>query len=340
MSATKRMAKELNHRQLLDRLRQAGKEGFNVLMEGPAGTGKTSLAQQVAQELGLKLKYYSASTLDPFVDLVGLPKPVTREDGTKALEFHRHEEINEAELVFFDELNRAHTKVMNAVLEMIQFGTINGDKLPKLKAVFAACNPADGEYQVTDLDPALIDRFHIHLRFGNAPDRCWFEEKYGQLGKALCDWWSVDLTPQQNVLISPRKLEHIAMLIEKEFEPQDSMPDKDIKLPFHLLSERLNSPHGVIDIKDFVKDPAGFEQRVAEDPAMAMRFVQLLPSMKPIQLFAVRMIILSLPPELLARIKVDQVLLKRLYDVIGRRDGLTEKKVYKEMLEEQLKNSK
>ncbi|MDF1814019.1 MAG: MoxR family ATPase, partial [Verrucomicrobiales bacterium] len=336
---TSKMAKELTHTQLLERLRQAGEQGFNVLMEGPAGTGKTSLVQQVSKELGLRLKYYSASTLDPFVDLVGLPTPVTREDGTRALEFHRHEEINEAELVFFDELNRAHTKVLNAVLEMIQFQTINGDPLPKLKAVFAAINPSDGDYQVTDLDPALVDRFHVHLKFGNAPDRSWFVEKYGATGKALCDWWSVDLVPEQSRTISPRKLEHIAMLLGKGFDPADSIPEKNTKLPFHLLKERLHSPHAVLDIKDFVKEPDTFEKLVAQDQEMALRLIQLLPAMKPMQLFEVRMIILALPPELLARVNVDQIFMKRLYDGIGKKLGAAEKKVYRELVEEQLKGS-
>ncbi len=170
------MGKELTHRQLFEKLLRAGTLGYNVLMEGPAGTGKTTLVMEVAKKLGLRLKYYSASTLDPFVDLVGLPTPVVRKDGRLGLDFHRQDDINEAQLVFFDELNRAHAKVLNAVFEMIQFHTINGDPLPHLQAVFAACNPSDGDYQVTDLDPALVDRFHMHLHFGPNPDRAWFAE--------------------------------------------------------------------------------------------------------------------------------------------------------------------
>lgn len=321
----------------MDKLREAGTHGFNVLMKGPAGTGKTSLVQQIAAELGLRLKYYSASTLDPFVDLVGLPVPVVRDDGTRALEFHRHQDVNEAELIFFDELNRAHSKVLNAVLELIQFKTINGDQLPRLKSVFAAINPPDGEYQVTELDPALIDRFEVHLEFGNAPDRGWFIENYGKVGEALCDWWAIDLIPEQIALISPRKLEHIAVIVGKGFDPRDSIPDKDMKLPFHLLKERIDSPHTVTDIKDFVGDPDTFGRLVTQDQGMATRFVQLLPGMKPLQLFSVRLIVLSLAPELLSRVCEDQKLMKRLYDVIGKKEGVAERKAYREMLEEMIK---
>src|ERR1043166_9712122 len=50
--------------------------GQNVLLEGPHGTGKSSLALGVAGKLGLRLKYFSAPTLDPFADLVGIPVPI------------------------------------------------------------------------------------------------------------------------------------------------------------------------------------------------------------------------------------------------------------------------
>ena len=330
------MAKECNHQQLLQKLRRAAELGFNVLMEGPAGTGKTSLVLQIAAELGLILKYYSASTLDPFVDLVGLPTPVIREDGHRSLEFHRPDDINGAELVFFDELNRAHTKVLNAVLEMIQFHTINGERLPKLRAVFAACNPSNDDYQVTDLDPALVDRFHLHLKFGNHPDRTWFSEHYGTTGLALCDWWTLDLALDQQAIVSPRKLEHMAKLIVSDCDPEDAIPDKFRKLPFHLLRQRLQAPHAVTDIKDFVNAPEAYAPLVAADPEMAIRFTQLLPAMKPQQLFDVRMVLLALPQEFLAQVSAQPSTLKRLFKAIGSREGNAESNAFQELIEEQL----
>ena len=42
--------------------------------------------------------------------------------------------------------------------------------------------------------------------------------------------------------------------------------------------------------------------------------------------------------ELLARVAVDQGLMKRIYDVIGQRAGVAEKKVFREMIEEQIKS--
>ena len=51
------------------------KHGFNVLLIGPAGTGKTESVRDIASQFGLKVKSYSCATLDPFTDLVGVPVP-------------------------------------------------------------------------------------------------------------------------------------------------------------------------------------------------------------------------------------------------------------------------
>ena len=197
-------------------LLKAATQGWNVLLEGPHGTGKTSLVVAVAKALDLRLKYYCTSTLDPFVDLVGLPVQGNDAQGQRPINYHRHEDKSNAELIFFDEINRAQPKVLNAVLEIIQFRRINGESLPHLKAVFAACNPSNSNYNVIDLDPALVDRFQIYMPFSPGPDRNWFNKTFGpRLGTALCQWWSIDLDADQRQRVSPRKLEYIGQLIKK-----------------------------------------------------------------------------------------------------------------------------
>lgn len=160
--------------------------GMNILITGEAGTGKTSLLRQAADNLGWTMKYYSASTLDPFADLVGIPVPDTER---REVNYYRPRDVDNAEVIFFDELNRADSKTLNAVFEIIQFRSINGEPLPKLKAVVAAMNPVTDAYDTDELDIALADRFHIYLTADVEVDyqylKAKFGEKFARAGQAL-----------------------------------------------------------------------------------------------------------------------------------------------------------
>ena len=95
-------------------VRNSMTKGLNGLLYGDHGVGKTQLIRDIANSLGLKLKYYSAATLDPYSDVVGIPVPVDNiaNDGVthKQLQFIRPHDIDEAEIVFFDEFNRCSSE--------------------------------------------------------------------------------------------------------------------------------------------------------------------------------------------------------------------------------------
>ena len=44
---------------------------------------------------------------------------------------------------------------MNALMEIVLERSINGRKLPNLKAIYATRNPANGMYATAELDPGL-----------------------------------------------------------------------------------------------------------------------------------------------------------------------------------------
>jgi predicted ATPase len=60
----------------VDRLDQYLKLNYNVLFSGRHGVGKTAIVKETFEKAGLKWKYFSCSTLDPWVDLVGVPKVI------------------------------------------------------------------------------------------------------------------------------------------------------------------------------------------------------------------------------------------------------------------------
>jgi hypothetical protein len=217
--------------------------GLNVLFEGHAGIGKTAIVNKTFE--GLNFKYFSAPTMDPWVDLVGVPRDVADEiRGGRVLELVRPEFVkaNKIQAIFIDELNRAPTKVLDALMEVIQFKSINGFKLTNLRVIWAAINPEDdSDYVVTMLDRAMKDRFQVQLRVPYQVDREFFEEKYPEIGPAFCNWWG-DLPDAVKALVSPRRLDYAAEAYLNGFKLAHFLPpEANIQ---KLMVSIKNVPYG------------------------------------------------------------------------------------------------
>ena len=187
------------------------KANLNVLLRGGHGVGKTAIVKEVFNEVygehGKKWQYFSASTMDPFVDFIGIPKPYTRPDGVEVFGMIPNENFagdSEIEALFFDEINRGDAKTLNGIMELIQFKTLNGKPFGKLKVIWAAENPSsEGVYMVQPLDPAQKDRFQIQLDMPNELSEPYFSKKYGnEAFKIAYAWWN-----KNKAEISPRKLD-------------------------------------------------------------------------------------------------------------------------------------
>jgi hypothetical protein len=194
-------------------LKKYAKEGYNVLLSGGHGVGKTAIIKEVfASEFGNygeNWLYYSASTMDPWVDFIGIPKNYTNDKGQEVFKIIPPEHLTgeeKIEALFFDEINRADEKTLNALMELIQFRSINGRKFPYLKCIWAAENPHDDqdhEYSVKPLDPAQRDRFQIQLNVPYELNKKYFTDKYGsEFFDISQSWWN-----KNKKIISPRKLD-------------------------------------------------------------------------------------------------------------------------------------
>jgi len=249
----------------------------NVLFVGKHGVGKTAMIKQCFERhdlvLGETFLYFSASTLDPWVDLVGVPKEritdkvpeafsiikemanidvalayewveknwhlgeeackkvvghaLDRQDGLTYLDLVRPKAFAQAkvEALFFDEFNRSPKKVRNAVMECLQFKSINGKAFPNLKVVWAAINPDDeDEYDVEKIDPAQADRFHITVMVPYKPSATWFIQRFGdRVAKAAISWWD-ELSDEEKGKVSPRRLEYALNLWEVKGDIRDVLP--------------------------------------------------------------------------------------------------------------------
>lgn len=196
------------------------KNDFNVLIVGPAGTGKTSIVKKACQELGLTVKYFDASLADEFVDLVGIPAP---DHENNVIKFFKTHDLLDAEVIIVDELNRGSRGFRNGILEASLEGSIKGERLPNLRCLVAMMNPNEEGYQVDDLDVALIDRFDARLYFEPTIDMRYFTDKFNRdVAKVVKKWWD-DYNSQvknksdknKKVYISPRRMDKVVTGFQK-----------------------------------------------------------------------------------------------------------------------------
>lgn len=208
---------------------------FNVLLKGKHGVGKTAMIKEAFDRNNLNWRYFSASTMDPWVDFVGIPRETVDEHNNPMIELIRPQGFHDdsIEAIFFDEFNRAPPKIINAVMELIQFKSVNGHRFPNLKMVWAAINPEDEDeelsYDVEILDPAQKDRFQIILDVPYLPSKQFFQKHYGESGIGAVEWWKT-LTPEQSLLVSPRRLEYAIQVFNADGDIRDVLPNKELNL--------------------------------------------------------------------------------------------------------------
>lgn len=249
------------------------KNNYNVLFLGKHGVGKTSAILEAFDEAGLNWKYFSASTMDPWVDFIGVPREKKTEDGKTYLDLVRPKafEDDEIEALFFDEYNRSHKKVRNAVMELIQFKSINGRKFNNLKIVWAAVNPDEDEeleYDVEKVDPAQKDRFQISVEIPYKPKLSYFKKKFGEkLSNAAIAWWK-ELPKEIKNEVSPRRLDYALDVYTKKGDLRDVLPkSSNVKKLLMCLKEgpvkekldALVSENNTEESTIFIREPNNYD---------------------------------------------------------------------------------
>ena len=240
---------------------------LNVLFTGTQGVGKSTIIEEAFNRNNLKFKYFTASLMDPYLTLIGVPKEKVLENGESVLEYIKPKEFSNdidlgVEAIFFDEFNRASPAVRNAVMELIQFKSINGVRLPNLRVVWAAINPADEEetFDVFELDPAQKDRFHVQYVLDNEPNHQFFKDKFGShMSKIAIKWWK-GIPDEIKKHISPRRLEYALDMYRMGGDVSDTLisesrPDDLVrKLQDMTGGEGTNIDRWMSDPQSFLND--------------------------------------------------------------------------------------
>lgn len=194
---------------LIDYLHTYADLGHNVMLIGDSGVGKTSIIEEVFGKRFKKWKYFNAATMNPWVDLVGIPdRELDEESGHKYLTMVQQKDFatDSVEAIFLDELNRAPKKVRQALMDLILNKRINDREFHNLKTIWIAINEGS-EFEVDALDPAIVDRFRVQIVVPKNPSEEFFTKKYGNLGKQAVLWWN-NLDEISQGAISPRRLEY------------------------------------------------------------------------------------------------------------------------------------
>lgn len=151
----------------------------SVIVEGDHGIGKSESVYSFAKRNNFHVESLFLSHQE-VADLIGIPTMERDNENcalttwSKPVWLHRMEEAaknGKRCVLFLDELNRAQTEVRQAALQLVLDKQIHEHRLPTTTVngvtfdsfVIAAVNPADGFYQVDELDPALLDRF-LHFK--------------------------------------------------------------------------------------------------------------------------------------------------------------------------------
>jgi MoxR-like ATPase len=140
----------------------AQKSDTSVLIKGVHGIGKSQRAENYAKINDFHCEVLFLSHQETG-DLIGIPyleggntiwsKPIWLQN------LYDAESRGQKCVLFLDELNRARLDVRQSALQLVLNKQIHQHHLPAGTLVIAAINPEDGDYQVSELDEALKDRF-------------------------------------------------------------------------------------------------------------------------------------------------------------------------------------
>lgn len=174
------------------RLKEEGKKPTAVDLCGPAGIGKTSIIEQIAEERGALLVKINLSELEEVGDLCGVPITeyyickgegsdeecmwVTKDLvdyyikagwGMKSPESRMSYAIpawvpqdpEQECILLLDDYTRAEPRFLQATMTLIDRGEYLSWKLPKKCHVVLSSNPDDGQFSVSSIDAAQKSRY-------------------------------------------------------------------------------------------------------------------------------------------------------------------------------------
>lgn len=133
----------------------------NIMVCGRHGIGKSELIRDCYEAKGLLVECFFLGQMSDPGDLIGLMHKDESSGRSVFLPPYWWPQNDRPIVLFLDELNRARPEILQAVYDLALNRRLAGKTLPTGSRVVAAINHGE-EYQLTELDPALLSRFNVY----------------------------------------------------------------------------------------------------------------------------------------------------------------------------------
>lgn len=144
----------------LKQLLEVTPSSHNIMLVGNHGIGKSEILTDFFQGKGMPvIALFLGQMADPG-DLIGLPTKDEKTGKTDFMPPYWFPTDGKPIVLFLDELNRARPEILQTVMDLALNRKLAGKLLPEGSRIISAVNAGD-QYQLTDLDPALVSRFNI-----------------------------------------------------------------------------------------------------------------------------------------------------------------------------------
>ena len=144
----------------LKQLLEATPASHNIMLVGNHGIGKSEILTEFFREKGMPVVALFLGQMSDPGDLIGLPCKDEKTGKTDFMPPYWFPTDGNPIVLFLDELNRARPEILQTVMDLALNRKLAGKLLPEGSRIISAVNAGD-QYQLTDLDPALVSRFNI-----------------------------------------------------------------------------------------------------------------------------------------------------------------------------------
>jgi len=136
------------------------KPEHNLMLVGNHGIGKSEILTDYFANKGMPVVALFLGQMSDPGDLIGIPSKNEVTGKTDFMPPYWFPLDGKPIVLFLDELNRARPEILQTIMDLALNRKLAGRKLPEGSRIIAAVNEGD-QYQLTDLDPALVSRFNI-----------------------------------------------------------------------------------------------------------------------------------------------------------------------------------